>query len=103
MTVVRTTGEADKHIRAASAWWRAHRQAAPELFEQELAAGFEKLTVVRTIGGVYRRQRGWEVRRLLLRRTRYHVYFVYAQEQDVVHVVAVWAAMRGRGPALKLP
>jgi plasmid stabilization system protein ParE len=38
------------------------------------------------------------VRRLLLRRTRYHIYFV--EEPHRVLVVAVWGANRGRGPDL---
>ena len=37
-------------------------------------------------------------RRLLLRRTHYHVYFV--PEGDHIVVVAVWSAFRGRGPKL---
>jgi hypothetical protein len=38
------------------------------------------------------------VRRLLLRRTHYHVYFVPHAER--VYVVAVWSAFRGRAPKL---
>jgi plasmid stabilization system protein ParE len=38
------------------------------------------------------------VRRLLLRRTHYHLYFV--EEGDRILVVAVWSAFRGRGPRL---
>jgi hypothetical protein len=35
---VRTTPEADDHVRAINEWWRKHRTAAPSLFLDELAA-----------------------------------------------------------------
>jgi hypothetical protein len=38
------------------------------------------------------------IRRLLLQRTSYHLYFVV--QADRVYVVAVWSSYRGRGPAL---
>jgi hypothetical protein len=38
------------------------------------------------------------VRRLLLARTHYHLYFV--EEPERLYVVAVWSAFRGRGPKL---
>jgi len=37
-----------------------------------------------------------------MRRTKYHVYYVYLPEHDEVRVLSVWRAMRGRGPALKI-
>ncbi len=36
------------------------------------------------------------IRRVVLRTTRYHVY--YQVEKDTVTVVAIWSAVRGRGP-----
>jgi hypothetical protein len=38
------------------------------------------------------------VRRLLLRRSHYHVYF--DEQVGKLFVVAVWSAHRGRGPRL---
>jgi len=35
---------------------------------------------------------------VLLRSTRYHVYYVIGDE--VVRILAVWSALRGRQPAL---
>jgi hypothetical protein len=37
---VRTTPEADDHIRAIDEWWRKHRTAAASLFLDELQAAF---------------------------------------------------------------
>lgn len=39
-----------------------------------------------------------QVRRVLMRATRYHVY--YRLDGDDVIVLAVWSALRGRGPSL---
>ncbi len=39
-----------------------------------------------------------KVRRRLLRRTHYHLYFV--EEDPRLFVVAVWSAFRGRAPKL---
>ena len=42
---------------------------------------------------------GAKVRRLLLRATRNHVYYV--EMADHVLVVAIWGAVKGSGPDLK--
>jgi plasmid stabilization system protein ParE len=39
------------------------------------------------------------IRRVLLPRTRYHVYYV--AREDVVLVLAVWHAKRGSGPPMR--
>jgi hypothetical protein len=44
-----------------------------------------------------------ELRARLMRRTKYHIYYVYRPEQGEVWVLSVWRAMRGRGPELKSP
>ena len=43
---------------------------------------------------------GEPVRRLLLEKTRCHVYYVILESEKVVRVVAVWGASRERGPEL---
>ena len=42
---VRTTPEADVQIGAIDDWWRHNRNAAPDLFLQELTASFEVVGV----------------------------------------------------------
>ena len=39
---VRTTPEADNHVRAIDEWWRRNRTAAPSLFLDELGAAFAR-------------------------------------------------------------
>ena len=93
---VRTTPSADAHVLALDQWWRENREKAPDLAE-ELAMA------VRTIGAMPAGGRsyphpGARVRRVLLRATRTHVYYV--ERDDHVLVVAVWGAIRGVGPDL---
>jgi len=92
-----TTPEADRHIEAIDAWWRANRDKAPDLFEEELALAIRMLADAPGVGRRYPHfARG--VRRVLLRSTRNHVYYV--EQEDRVLVVAVWGAVKGAGPDL---
>lgn len=82
-----------------AAWWREHRPAARTLFEEELRAALDQLRGAPHVGGVYEMVGGREYRRLLMPETRYHVYYRVVAP-DHVRVLAVWSAVRGRGPRL---
>ena len=56
-------------------WWRENRPAAPDLLEQELQSVLALVASAPTLGAVARDARVKDVRRVLLRRTRYHVYY----------------------------
>jgi len=43
------------------------------------------------------------LRRVVLRATRYHVYYAVAADGDTVFVLAVWSAVRGGMPKLDPP
>ena len=43
---------------------------------------------------------GLSVRRVLLPKTGTHVYYSVDEDADLVTVVAVWGAPKGRGPKL---
>ncbi len=94
-----TTPEAETHIRTIDRWWRLNRQAAPDLFVEELAACFDLLAANPHLGHAYRATRQPGIRRILLRATRYHAY--YRVENDTVFVLAVWHTQRGTGPDLR--
>ena len=96
---VRTTPEADDQIREADSWWRANRAASPNLFADELAGSFDIIANTPNIGRLYRHSPVPGTRRVLLKSTRYHVY--YAPHVDDVRVLAVWHARRGLGPPLR--
>jgi plasmid stabilization system protein ParE len=97
---VRTTPEVDAQILAVDDWWRRNRPASPNLFAEELAASFEVVGHTPNIGRLYRPSPVPETRRVLLKGTRYHVYYV--QRADHVRVLAVWHGQRGVGPPLRV-
>ena len=92
------TGEAEQQARTIDTWWRQERPAAPGLFTEELAAAFALLGDAPEAGRRYPHPTVSDVRRILLRSTRYHVYRL--QENDVI-VLAVWSGVRGSGPELE--
>jgi plasmid stabilization system protein ParE len=96
---VELSDEAKQQARKISAWWRANRDAKG-LFKEELAAA--KKVLRRDAGklAVYSNEAGQAVRRFLLKRTGYHLYYVIDEERGVVRVAAIWGAARGSGPPL---
>lgn len=96
---VRTTPEVDAQMRAIDDWWRSNRPSSPSLFLTEVAAAFEIIAATPHIGRRYRQSPVPGTRRILLKGTRYHVY--YARHADELIVLAVWHAQRGVGPPLR--
>ena len=90
---VELSAEADAQVAEIDAWWRENRLAATD----ELERAFDDLATMPTLGTVYK-QGSRAVRRLLLHRTHYYLYFI--EEADRLYVVAVWSCFRGRGPKL---
>ena len=97
---VRTTPESDAQISAIDEWWRRNRLAAPDLFFDELATSFEVIGHTPLIGRVYRQSPVPGTRRILLKGSRYHVYYVAGVVEVIV--LAVWHAQRGVGPPLRM-
>jgi plasmid stabilization system protein ParE len=94
-----STFRADGQIRDVHDWWRSNRPASPTLFADELAIAFTIIANAPNIGRLYRRSPVPGTRRILLKGTRYHVYYVPLA--DEVRVLAVWHARRGVGPPLR--
>ena len=103
MAVVRTTPSADRRVVDAASWWWENRPAARDLFVREFVEAVGKLARAPNLDTPYAHPKIANVRRLLMRRTKYHVYYVYQPEQDEVWVLSVWPGMRGRGPKLPGP
>ncbi len=97
---VRTTARADGHVRRAVSWWKANRPASPGLFAQELADAFRLVGDAPRIGHELDSVELPNVWRILLPRTRYHVYYRLDADPARVTVVAIWGAVRGRMPKL---
>ena len=98
MRSVELAPRARAQVQLIAGWWRENRLAAPTLFAEELAHAFEQLERGVLFGVVYPFPL-FEVRRFLLPKSRYHVF--YSVEGDLVKVRAVWHASRGKGPPLR--
>lgn len=92
--------EALEHAYAIDEWWRANRPAAQDLFVAELTVALERLEVSPLSCARYDEAAVTGLRRLLLPRTRYHVYFTVVEDGPVVRVHAVWHSAKGKGPPL---
>lgn len=90
------TEEAQRQARAERKWWRAHRDAK-QVFSEELRAA----RAILSSGPkheIYGHFEGQPVRRLLLEKTRCHLYYVVLERENLVRIVAVWGAMKGADP-----
>jgi plasmid stabilization system protein ParE len=70
------------------------------MFERELSAGLDRIAEVPRSGQPYRARRRLETRRVLLAKTRHHVYYTVDDARSVVIVLAVWHSARGKAPRL---
>lgn len=96
--LVLVSAPAEAQIKAIDAWWRENRGASPDLFAQELAQALSTIGLAPDAGHRYRHAGVRGVRRVPLRATRNHLYYV-ATKQSVL-VLAVWGAVKGVGPDL---
>jgi plasmid stabilization system protein ParE len=69
------------------------------LFDEELQVALDQIRTAPHLGSAYHVVRGQEHRRLLMPRTHYHVYYRLVAP-DRIRVLAIWSAVRGRGPRL---
>jgi plasmid stabilization system protein ParE len=97
---VRIAGPAKEQARSIDRWWRANRPAAPLLFAHEMAEARRLLASTPEMGSPYVEREGVVVRRVLLRKTRNHVYYEIDRANGVGMIIAVWGAPKGEGPKL---
>ena len=87
------------HLERSQAWWIANRDARALLLE-ELGAAEQDIRANPHIGVIYATHEGGDVRRILLPKTKHHLYYRYRADRDEVTVLAIWGAPRSRGPKL---
>lgn len=93
---LRISRDAFRQIDAADSWWHENRPANPTLFERELKSALLAIQEAPTIFRVLDEPRFPGLRRLLLSRSRYHVY--WTTTDDAIEVIAVWHTSRGTSP-----
>jgi len=93
------TPTAERHLVTIDGWWRRHREAAANLFIEEFAASVNLIQSMPLAGRRYGAAPIDGVRRVLLRSSRFHVYYQVRTSEIVI--LAVWSALRGRDPDLR--
>lgn len=91
---------ARRQIERIHAWWTDHRPTAGSLFLDELGKAEQMLLANPEVGIVYTAHRSGPIRRLLLIRSGYHLYYRYVPLRSEILVVTICGATRGRGPRL---
>jgi plasmid stabilization system protein ParE len=98
---VELSPEALEQAQAISAYWFENRPAAPNLFVEELGAALRMLKETPRVGVRYEAPDFREMRRVLMPRTRYHIYYTVNSSTWMVRIHAIWHGSRGRGPELR--
>jgi len=97
---LRVGKRAQQQANKMEAWWVENRPEAPTLFLDELEETFRYICNDKNAGVRWPTPRRPNLRRILMSRTKNHVYFVIDEATDTVHVHAVWGAPKGRTPKL---
>ena len=90
---------AAKQVEEAYAWWRDNRLAAPHAIREEIERAVGLISVQPRIGALATNARLPGVRRLLLSRVSYWLY--YREGTERIDVLAFWHARRDAGPMLR--
>ncbi len=83
-------------MKAIGAWWRKNRPKAPTLFEDELEEAIDEIGSQPLVGVVHEIVGGKTFRRIMLRKTKQHVFYCVDDTNGVVVIHTIWGARRGR-------
>lgn len=100
MTAIEVTDAAEEQLREIVAWWREHRDTGPQLVMDEFERCVALLKSSPDVGVRFHRSRVPGVRRLMMRRTKHHVYSLHDETNSIVYVLAVWGAPKVGFPVL---
>lgn len=98
---VRFTPSARLAVREKRTWWETHREKAPRLFIEELAAVVAKLRAgTDKERHEFAMRRGRIIWRILMPKTKNHVYYRVDNATGDAEILLVWNAMSGTEPDL---
>jgi plasmid stabilization system protein ParE len=89
---------ADAAIREASLWWVQNRPSAPSAFAEDLERALALISVQPEIGARALNTPLPGVRRVLMARIRYHLYYRLSPSGAQIEILALWHTSRGAGP-----
>jgi plasmid stabilization system protein ParE len=96
----KVAARADRQIRAAAKWWAKNRTAAPALFTEDLESAFSLIEEFPYAGEEIPHRRILGLRRVLLGRSQYHLYYTAHLSDHIVEVLALWHSSRGKPPRM---
>jgi len=97
---VKFTPRGDLRAQRAVAWWRKNRPDTSELLTEELTQAVKDLETIPHFGTPHPTARRPQLMRLMLEKTRCHVYFEVDEKKAEIRILMIWGAPRGRGPKL---
>lgn len=100
MTTVVMTSLAEQQLLEIAEWWMAHREASPLLLSEELERCLSLLETSPDVGARFHRAHIPGVRRLLMRRTKHHLYYLHDERNAVAYIIAIWGAPKVGPPPL---
>ena len=92
---------AESQVREAAHWWLENRPKAPHAFEEDLEKAFDLVTLLPGVGEPVRHSRIAGLRRLLMGRVRYYLYYDVSDETETVEILALWHTGRRGQPSLR--
>ena len=103
MTTVVLVDPAEEQLHEIAEWWMSHRDASPLLVMDEFDRCVSLLESSPDAGPRFHRSRVPGVRRLVMRRTKHHVYYLHDEPNAIVYIIAVWGAPKVGHPVLLDP
>jgi hypothetical protein len=97
---VEFTALAATQVREAEQWWRLNRPAAPNAIREEIEQLLPLIALQPRIGARATNVKLDGVRRIHMRRIKYHLYYHVTGSPEFLEVVALWHSSRGSGPPI---
>ena len=98
MLRVTVSARAASQIHEAAEWWAENRPSAPGAVRTDISEALALLAQQPGIGTAYEGARAKGVRRLLVGRIRYFIY--YRITPETLEVLTVWHVSRGKQPSM---
>jgi hypothetical protein len=92
------SGEAERQIREADAWWREHRPLARNAIREEFGRVRDLISDHPGLGAPVRDTTLPHVRRLYIERINYYVYYRIVGVPKYIEILAFWGSRRGGPP-----
>jgi len=99
---VRIEDDAAKQFEDLRSWWSRNRPAARSL-KSQLVEASNRIKEAPYASPVYTVLNDIPIRRLLIRRTPYAIYYWVDEAKAEARVIAVWSCQRGEAPPLRVP